>query len=190
MIGSILAALFIFLLPGLTLVNALFPRKGELNEELDLLYRFTYGLGLSVVIVILIGMLLGDVLTSMTGQGYFVGINIWLALVAVTVSFFLLGWYRGAYSWLRYIHPTLDRSEEAEEGPRGDDEREEVKKLQELWKEQSLLKKKIKKTEKKMEAGSKEMREHYEEKKEELQERLEEVEKRLKELEKEREEKF
>ena len=33
------ALLLIFFIPGILLVQALFPRKGELNPELDWVYR-------------------------------------------------------------------------------------------------------------------------------------------------------
>ena len=49
------ALLLLFFLPGWTLVNLLFPRKGELDREYDLLYRLTLGIVMSVVVTILYG---------------------------------------------------------------------------------------------------------------------------------------
>src|SRR5437870_987973 len=52
------ALILLFFLPGWTLINALFPRKGDLDREYDVLYRITLGIVMSVVVVILFGFVL------------------------------------------------------------------------------------------------------------------------------------
>ena len=54
-IQVIVAFLLIFFLPGFMLVQVLFPRKNELDEEDDFLYRIVLGIGLSIVITVLNG---------------------------------------------------------------------------------------------------------------------------------------
>jgi len=190
MIRAVVAVLFLFLLPGFTLVNALFPSKGALDEELDMLYRVSYGLALSVALVIIIGFFLGEILPS-SGDGYFVGRNIWFTLVSLTFLFFFIGWYRGAYRWIRYIHPSFAR-EPSEKSPAMErkSDTKKVKELQELTRQRNALKQKIKKIEKKIDKGSKDMKKHYTGKKDELERRLERVDKRLKEAERKREKEF
>lgn len=99
-----------FFLPGFFLIMALFPRKGELDKEFDLLYKITLGIGMSVVIVILNGFFLGNVLPLENGKGQFTATNIWISLSVISLVFFIIGWYRGAYQFLAKIHPSLLRT--------------------------------------------------------------------------------
>lgn len=55
----------VLFLPGWTMINLMFPRKGELDEEFDGLYRVTLGMAMSIAVVILIGFVLGN-----PGLGY------------------------------------------------------------------------------------------------------------------------
>lgn len=181
--------MFIFIFPGFTLVNAVFPRKGELDEELDMLYRLSYGLALSVALTVVLGFFLGAILPSSGSTGYFIGRNIWLALVSLTIIFFFVGWYRGAYRCMRYIHPSLEREPEGKS--RGvERETEEIKELQRLTKQHNALKQKIKKVEKKIKKGSGDMKGDYEEKRDKLEKRFEKVDEELKEAEKRIEKEF
>ncbi len=168
----LISALFIFFLPGYTMINALYPAKGQLDEKLDILYRFSYGVGLSVAIVIILGFSLGNIPLGGGDQGYFVGRNIWLGLVSTTIVFFLIGWYRGAYQSLSILSDSLSRPEPTVDKLKGIDKRK-VKELQEVAKKRSAIKEKIR---------SADIEEIKKEEKE-----LEDVKKRLKELEKERE---
>ena len=52
--------MLVLFLPGYTLIQAMFPRKGELDEEFDVLYRVTLGMAMSICVVILIGFILGN----------------------------------------------------------------------------------------------------------------------------------
>ncbi len=88
------AVLMLFFLPGYTFINMLFPKKGELDLEYDQLYRIGLGMGMSIVIAILTGYILGY--TSL-----FYGKYIWLALINLTGIFFIIGFYRGGYPTLR-----------------------------------------------------------------------------------------
>src|SRR3979409_2674529 len=46
------ALVLLFFLPGFLLVNALYPRKGELDRECDRLYRITLGIVLSIAVTV------------------------------------------------------------------------------------------------------------------------------------------
>lgn len=95
----IFGLLLIFFLPGFTFVKALFPRKEELDEEFGTLYQVVLGIGMSIVIMILVGIVLGSMpLTN--GKGQFTPVNIILLLSVITILLFIIGIFRGAYPLL------------------------------------------------------------------------------------------
>lgn len=100
--------LVIFFLPGFTLINMMFPRRGELDPEYDLVYRTALGMGTSVVISILVGFALNAI--SNEEQGYVTAGPLWAILLSLTGVFLALGWFRGAYPRAGYIHPLLYRA--------------------------------------------------------------------------------
>lgn len=99
---------FVFFLPGYTMVNMVFPRKGELDPEYDQVYRITLGMGLSIVISIIVGFGLNAASTN--SHGLVTSRPLWASLLALTVFFGLVGWYRGAYPGAGNIHPALYRA--------------------------------------------------------------------------------
>jgi len=110
MIQTILAILFLFLVPGLLLVYALYPRKGELDREYDLLYRLGLGSVLSISITVLLGFALNSLGTDpVTQKGYVTAEVMWPGLAFLSIAFFLLGWFRGAFPWMARLHPFLAR---------------------------------------------------------------------------------
>ncbi len=98
----------VFFLPGYTLVNMLFPRKGELDPEYDQVYRIALGMGLSIVIAIMVGFGLNAL--SSEGHGLVTAGPLWAVLLSITAIFVLIGWYRGAYPNAGVIHPSLYRA--------------------------------------------------------------------------------
>ncbi len=97
----------IFFIPGYTLVNLLFPRRGELDPEYDFIYRTAIGMGLSVVIAIMTGFALNAMSTE--EHPYVTSGPLWTALLSLTAVFVLAGWFRGAYPRAGLIHPVLFR---------------------------------------------------------------------------------
>ncbi|UCE80653.1 MAG: DUF1616 domain-containing protein [Methanobacteriota archaeon] len=108
MIQIIAGIAIVFFLPGYTLIGVLFPRRGELDPEYDVIYRIALGMGLSIVIAIIVGFALNAISTE--EQGYVSAGPLWISLVSVTTFFFVGGWLRGAYPWLGAIHPVLYRN--------------------------------------------------------------------------------
>jgi len=98
----------VFFLPGYTLVCMLFPRKGELDPEYDIVYRIALGMGLSIVISIFVGFALNAISTE--EQGYVTAGPLWASLLSLTAAFFIGGWYLGAYPWLGLVHQGLYRT--------------------------------------------------------------------------------
>ena len=96
------AVLLMFFLPGFMLLQALFPRRNELDEEHDLLFRVVLGVGLSIVITALDGFVLGSLgINPMTDKGFWDPFYITISLSLITVIFFVIGWYKGSYPFLK-----------------------------------------------------------------------------------------
>ena len=82
--------LLVLFIPGYTLIQAMFPRKGELDEEFDSLYRVTLGMAMSIFIVILVGFILGNPAlgkapswgNSDSEKGYFQTFFVYLAIMS------------------------------------------------------------------------------------------------------------
>src|SRR2546422_7276461 len=104
------ALVLLFFLPGFLLINALYPRKGELDREYDALYRLTLGIVLSIAVTVFWSFFLNSLgINVATDLGYVVGPNIAGGLIGLSIAFFALGWWRGAYPWMARVHPSLAR---------------------------------------------------------------------------------
>ncbi len=189
---QILSALLLtFVLPGLFLVNLLFPRRGELDREYDAVYRITLGIVLSIAVTVLWGFLLNSlgVQNPATGIGYVQAPYIAAGLIGLTVAFFVVGWWRGAYPWLGRVHPSLTRMPKAAPDSLLTEEAKDHRtrmKLEDLAAERERLRRTIKDLERRMQLHSADARTHYEEKRDEARADLKRVESELKKLEAER----
>jgi hypothetical protein len=94
----IFSVLLIFFIPGFFLIQALFPLRNELDEEDDLLYRIALGIAFSIVITTFDGFVLGSLgVNPSTDKGYWDTPYIIGSLSVLSIVFFVIGWYRGAY---------------------------------------------------------------------------------------------
>jgi hypothetical protein len=187
----ILGLVLIFFLPGYLLVKALFPGRNELDQEYNLIYEIGLGMGLSIVIAILDGFLLGS-LQQVVGfrivdgveKGYFDTPYIVSSLLAICLLLFAAGWYRGAFPWMGRLHPSLTRVP-ASEGPRARKERLDnlIKELWDLSRERERLRKEVRDFEHKSRAHGASMKVHYRKRLEESRRRLDEVDRKMKALE-------
>lgn len=183
MFDILLVMVLVFFLPGFFLVNALYPRKGELDKDYDGLYRLTLGIVMSVVLVIIIGFLLNAFGTDPdTGRGYFRAEIVWPILIILTIFMFIVGWYRGAYPILRKIHPSLLRFPRRE--PQSviidlKEEKETVLAFRELSEERENIRRQIKDYEKRSKHQTGDMRKRSERKIVKLQEKLKELDEQL-----------
>ena len=181
-IQIVMGLLLVFFLPGFTLMRVLFPRAEELDTEMGLLFQAVMGAVMSVVISVLVGFVLG----SPMFEG-FIALNIWLSLGGVSILFFILGWWRGAYQFLGKLHPKLDRplpQTDIVEYNLGPLENETLLEFQKLTKERHQLRKDIKTYDRKSKVQTKGMMEYYQKKSVKAQKRLSEIDTRIKELEK------
>lgn len=184
------AILLVFVIPGLLLVNLLYPKKGELDREYDLLYRLTLGIVLSIAVTVLWGFFLNSLgVQASTGLGYVQAPEIAEGLIGLSLVFFVAGWWRGAYPWMARIHPSLARVPRT--GPEAlltDDEKDHRirLKLESLAEERERLRRAIKDAERRMQLHSSEARSHYEAQRDAARADLKRVETELRKLEEER----
>ena len=188
--------LLVLFLPGYTLIQAMFPRRGELDEEFDTLYRVTLGMAMSICVVILIGFVLGNPSLGKAPdwdgwsdgeKGYFQTFFITLALSISTLLFFGIGWYRGAYPWMANLHPSLARAPpglriESELAVSGKFIPADLIELQGLKHDRDNVKRKLKETETRKGIGSSMMKKYYEKKEKTLLADLADIDARMAEL--------
>ncbi len=183
----IFALFLLFFLPGYMLVQALFPRKGELDQDFDWLYRITLGMGLSIVLTIFVCFGLNSLgVSEETGMGYVTALPISISLLLLSLTLFFIAWFRGAFPILGRVHPALIRF------PARDPRNQDIpairdKKLrfhyQGLMKDKFSLIKEIDNTEKLMDTHSGEQRQYYEERRGKLLTELGDLDKQIKEME-------
>ena len=188
--------LLVLFLPGYTLIQALFPRKGELDEEFDTLYRMALGAAMSICVVILVGFVLGNPSLgnapnwdglSDGDKGYFQTFFITVSLSFATLLFFGIGWYRGAYPWMANIHPSLARAPpgikiESELAVAGKYIPAEIIEFQGLKHDRDNVKKKLKESETRRRIGSSVMKKYYQKKEKTLLADLADIDARMAEL--------
>ena len=170
--------LLVLFIPGYTFIQALFPRKGELDEEFDSLYRITLGMAMSICVVILVGFVLGNPALgnapnwgnwSDGDKGFFQTFFVTSSLLTISILFFIAGWYRGAYPWTAQIHPSLARAPpgiriEAELAVAGKYIPAELIELQGLKHDRDNVKRKLAEVEKRKRSGSSVMKKYYDKK--------------------------
>jgi hypothetical protein len=174
--------LLIFFLPGFTLMRMVFPRPEELDVDMGILFQVVMGSVMSIVFAVLIGFVLGSPIVV-----GFNAMNLCLTLGGLTLAFFFLGWYRGAYQCLGQLHPKLERSlpqTEIVEYNLGPLESDTLLEFQKLAKERHQLRKDIKTYERKSRVQTKSMMDYYKNKSLKAQKRLHDIDERIKELEK------
>lgn len=187
-IRILIGVFLLYFLPGYTIIQFMFPRKGELDKEWDFLYRFVFSIAVSIVVVILIGWFLGALPPDpTTGKGYFQGSAtgfpyIELSIIIVSAIFFVAGWYRGAYPWLGIVHPKLARKPKPlKPGPISKEDLLDL--LAGLAEEKAKAERQLKLYEEKERVSTGERRKYYREKIKEIRSRIEELSAKIEEVE-------
>ena len=186
-----LALLLIFVIPGVAIINLIFPRKGALDEELDNLYRLALGMGMSMVVTIFTGFFLNYFgINPETGMGYLSGPYIATVLIVVSLLAFIGGWWRGAYQFMGNWHPKLIRPSPKDPQSLTDPmfgDKERAFKHHNFLKEKYSLINRISKLEKDEEMHDGDRADYYRDRRLELQKELRGVEVSMVELEQEEE---
>ena len=189
---ALFGILLVMFLPGYMLVQAAFPRKGELDSEFDMIYRITLGVGMSICIVVLTGFILGNPrLGTVPGsdKGFFQAQYITGCLLALSLILFIYGWYRGAYPWMAGINPALARSPpgikfEAEKAVENKHVLSELIEMHGREYDRQTIREKIKEIERKKDMGDERAKKYYNKQKDKLIKELADVNSTLAELEK------
>jgi hypothetical protein len=169
----IFGLLLIFVLPGTMLIKAMFPRKGELDEEYNRLYVLTLGMATSVCLTILVGFVLGSLPLQDDGKGWFRAGYISVSLAGLTVIFFLMGWWRGAYPWLGLVHPRMARFPVPVDAPRGTRRHDQLMAhIEELTHDHDLLKREVKDLLKRERTHGRKMAKHFREEREKAEKKM------------------
>ena len=182
-----LALILLYFLPGYMFVQAMFPRKGELDQDFDALYRIGLAIGLSIVLTIFVGFGLNSLgVSEDTGLGYVTAGPIVAALLLLSLIFFIIAWFRGGFPILGGLHPNLMRFPTRD--PRAADMPVIINKTkrlehEKLVKNRFMLIKEIDNTEKLVESHSGKQRRYYEERRVKLLGELDETETQIKVLE-------
>ncbi len=112
--GPVLEPLLLILLlflPGFALVKAAFPAKESLSPSHGGLYILLLSIVMSVSLAVLYSFLLialGNTLPS-GAPGYFSAPNLWAGMGVLTGALLVVAWWRGAFPFLRLLHPSLGR---------------------------------------------------------------------------------
>ncbi len=183
------ALVLLFFVPGYLLINGLYPRKGELDQEYDILYRLTLGVVLSIAITVFWAFFLNSFGVNASGFGGVTAPNLAGGLIGLSVGFFVLGWWRGAYPWMARVHPSLGRLAKPRPAEllteeEGDDRVR--RKLQDLADRREALRRAIKDAERRMRLQSTEAKSHYEAVRDKSRTELKVLEAELRRLEEER----
>lgn len=186
--------ILIFFLPGYLLVKSLFPGKNELDKEYNLIYEIGLGMGLSIVIAILDGFMLGSLhqligFRTVDGRpvGYFDTPYIVSSLLLISLLLFILAWYRGAFPWMARVHPGLARVP-ASERPAARKGRMDalILEIVGLSRERERLRREVRDSERKSRAHGPDMKAYYNKKLEDSRARLAKVDAKMKQLEEKR----
>jgi len=183
------ALVLLFFLPGYLLINALYPRNGELDREYDTLYRLTLGFVLSIAVTVFWAFFLNSLGVNASGFGDVTAPNIAAGLIGLSVVFFVLGWWRGAYPWMVRVHPSLARLPKPGPGELLAEEERDHRvriKLQELAERREALRRSIKDAERRMRLQSTEAKSYYETVRDKSRAELKTLEAELRKLEEER----
>ena len=166
--------LLVLFFPGFALTRALFPRKKTFHPDYDMIYQTAIGVTLSLIIVIVLGVTMQEFgVNPETGKGYFTAGNITLSLLAITSTFFVVGWWRGAYPSLGWLHPKLRRITSPPAVSKLIKDRQKRMELHDLVREREQLLRQISFCETRASTQDRDVRKQYSEKLNMLYERLE-----------------
>jgi uncharacterized membrane protein len=101
-ISALLSLIMLFFLPGFLLVLVLFPQKGALNSEYDLLFKGVIGIIFSMVISIFVGIVLYGI-ANIEAPPEVQMVRLWIVLTLISAFLIVLAWRRGA------LHDILPR---------------------------------------------------------------------------------
>jgi hypothetical protein len=94
-LSGLLSIALIFFLPGFFLVLVIFPKRGALGADFDLLFKIALGIMLSLLISTLTGMLLYGVDQLSSASADVQSQRLWAILGSASIAFAAISWFRG-----------------------------------------------------------------------------------------------
>jgi hypothetical protein len=111
---GLLALILIFFLPGFLLTLIIFPKKGALNAEYDILFKGVLGIVLSLMISILIGIVIYGI-AQISAPPEVQSMRLWLILGLLSVGLALVAWTRGGLKILLFSNVSAESTNEESE---------------------------------------------------------------------------
>lgn len=90
---GLIGLMLIFFLPGFMLTLAIFPKRGALDREFDLLFKGVLGIVLSLIVAIAVGIILNE-LGEIAQKPMIRSTELWIALGSATMLFGVIAWWR------------------------------------------------------------------------------------------------
>jgi len=91
---GLVALLLIFFIPGFFLVLILFPKKGQLSRDFDLLFKSALAIALSILIAVLVAIVL-DQIGAATGTPGINSVSLWVSMTVVSIALGFISWFFG-----------------------------------------------------------------------------------------------
>ena len=111
---GLLSLILIFFLPGFFLTLIIFPKKGALNAEYDILFKGVLGIVLSLMISILIGMVIYGI-DQLSASPEVQSIRLWLILGLLSVGLAVVAWTTGGLKTLLFSNVPAESTTEGSE---------------------------------------------------------------------------
>jgi len=114
--SGLLSIALIFFLPGFFLVLAIFPKRGSLSTDFDLLCKIALGIMLSLLISTLTGMIIYGIDELSSAPASVQSQRLWSILGSTSISFAAISWFRGGIKALvKGEAPSAEKKEGGEE---------------------------------------------------------------------------
>jgi hypothetical protein len=115
-LSGLLSIALIFFLPGFFLVLAIFPKRGALGADFDLLFKIALGIMLSLLISTLTGMLIYGIDELSSAPASVQSQRLWAILGFASIAFAAISWFRGGIRALvKKETPSAEKKEEGRE---------------------------------------------------------------------------
>ena len=111
---GLLSLILIFFLPGFLLALIIFPKKGALNAEFDILFKGVLGIVLSLMISILIGMVIYGI-DQLSAPPEVQSLRLWLILGLLSVGLAVVAWTKGGFKILLFSNVSAESTDEGSE---------------------------------------------------------------------------
>jgi NADH:ubiquinone oxidoreductase subunit 5 (subunit L)/multisubunit Na+/H+ antiporter MnhA subunit len=111
---GLLSLILIFFLPGFLVTLIIFPKKGALSEDYDILFKGVLGIVLSLLISILIGMVIYGI-DQLSASPEVQSMRLWLILGLLSVGLAFVAWTKGGLKTLLFPKTSAESTADGSE---------------------------------------------------------------------------